>query len=127
MTTMEKRFYSFTNFNIRSWRWWLMFQLHGMMVMFQLRKTPGLIHYKVWSRGFDFYTLSCWETEGAMLDFRNKKAHRKAMRKSGMMGYSRSVNWFSAFEPYPEECHDRLRHKYRSLRTEVISKPAKTT
>lgn len=121
---MEKRYYSVTNFQINPWWMWFVFQIHGMMVTFQLKKTTGLLHHKVWTKGFtNYYTLSCWESKEAMLEFRNNRAHLKAMKESLKIGTSRSVSWISAFDPYKEECYERLANKYSvqldSLRTQV--------
>ena len=109
---MERRYYSVTNFQIKPWWMWFAFQMHGMMVTFQLKKTPGLIHHKVWTKGLtNYYTLSCWESKEVMTNFRNGGAHLNAMKSHRKLGVSNSVGWYSSFEPYPEECYDRLSHK----------------
>lgn len=110
---METRFYSFTNFQIRPWWMWFVFQMHGAMVTLQLKKTPGLLYHKVWTKGFtNYYTLSCWESKEAMENFKVGGAHKKAMKGHRKLGTSKSVHWNSSFDPFPEECYQRLSTKY---------------
>ena len=111
---MESKFYSFTTFRIKWWWMWPLFQWHGMMVTFQIRKTKGLISSKVWTKGMMTYcTLTCWESKDDMLHFRNRKSHLKAMKIHKKLGDAQSVSWSSKFEPYPEECFSRLEAKFR--------------
>ncbi len=113
---METRFYSFTTFRIKWWWMWPLFQWHGMLVTFQVKKTPGLVRSKIWSSNLTtYYTLTCWESKDDMLAFRNRKAHLKAMKMHRKLGEAKSVSWMSAFEPYPEECMDRLKAKHGNL------------
>ena len=110
---MSQQYYSITNFSI-SPRWmWFVFQFHGVMVTLQLKKTPGLVNYQIWTKGFtNYYTLTCWESREAMLEFRNKRAHLKAMKGHRKLGRSKSAGWYSTYEPYKEECYDHLYQKY---------------
>ncbi|WP_052301109.1 hypothetical protein [Owenweeksia hongkongensis] len=112
---MEAKYYSFTTFTIKWWWMWPLFQWHGMMVTIQSKKTHGLLSAKVWNKKLrTYYTLTCWESKEQMLEFRNRKAHLKAMKIHRKLGETKSVSWVSAFEPYREECLSRLKTKHRN-------------
>ena len=106
---MESKYYSFTSFKIEKWWMWPLFQLHGMMVTLQVNKTPGLVDMKVWSyKMITFYTFTVWEEKSHMLNFRNKKAHLRAMKHHGKIGSPASVSWSATHEPTRDECFKRL-------------------
>jgi len=71
----------------------------------QLARSPGLIK-------FDFHpgwqTLTIWENEAAMKNFRNTGAHLEAMKNTRKIGRARTVTWEVTHIPAWPEVIEKL-------------------
>jgi hypothetical protein len=69
---------------------------YALQIQGQLRKTSGVIGYTMRARilSRNFWTLSVWENERALIDFVAKVPHREAMKKiSPYMGATTFTRW----------------------------------
>jgi Domain of unknown function (DUF3291) len=87
---------------------------YTMQIQRQLRETAGAIGYsmraKVWNR--NFWTLSVWENERALMDFVGKAPHREAMKKIGpYMGAVKFTKWKVPGSRIPLDWADAVRRE----------------
>jgi Domain of unknown function (DUF3291) len=69
---------------------------YTLQIQGQLRKTAGVIGYTMRARilSRNFWTLSVWENERALIDFVGKAPHREAMKTiSPYMGAMNFTRW----------------------------------
>jgi quinol monooxygenase YgiN len=86
-----------------------MFQIQG-----QLRKTSGVIGYSLRAKILqrNFWTLSVWENEGALIDFVTKVPHREAMKKiSPYMAATKFTRWKARGSAIPPDWKDAIRRE----------------
>ncbi|MDX8361462.1 antibiotic biosynthesis monooxygenase [Cytobacillus sp. IB215316] len=83
----------------------------------QVKKANGLLHSSLHQEGWDtFWTLTVWENEGAMKNYRNAGSHLKAMKISRKIADElEKVNWENDSIPAWEECIERLHQHYGRL------------
>lgn len=75
-------FVSITRLKVRSVIYLLPFMRTNEACVKQLLITPGLIGGKeLVDKGWTFWTLTSWEDDSKMKEFRNSAAHRKAMQQ----------------------------------------------
>lgn len=94
-----------TELKFRSPWAYVLFLIQVASVKRQLTAAPGLIRVALtWNR-----TLTAWENEAHMRQFRNSGEHLEAMRATKGIGWAKSVSWDAdAFPPW-EEAKRRLR------------------
>ena len=75
-------FVSATRLKVKSIFNLIPFMLANEASVKQLKKTPGFLSGKeLVDKGLTFWTLTIWEDDAKMKEFRNSIAHRKAMQK----------------------------------------------
>ena len=73
---------SVTRLKLRSLRFLPAFAFHTWWTMRQARASDGMLGGTLAvGRGFSFWTITAWRDEAAMLAYRNKGAHGRAMPK----------------------------------------------
>jgi heme-degrading monooxygenase HmoA len=82
----------------------------------QLAHTPGVIGYTLRAKPFekDFWTLSVWESEEALMDFIRNDPHAEAM-PSFEMGPTKVTRWKLIGADVPPSWKDSLRHLKEDL------------
>ncbi len=83
-------------------------------VMKQARTAPGLIKRRLYADDKDptvFYTMTAWQSQQAMQEFRDASAHEEAMQGRSALtseGGIAAVNWLGDTTPSLEEIKERL-------------------
>ena len=103
---------------LRTYRKIPAFFRYAMQIQGQLRGATGVIGYsmraKVLSR--NFWTLSVWESERALMDFVGKAPHTEAMTKiSPYMGAVKFTKWKSAGSAIPPDWADAMRRESKEI------------
>ncbi len=103
---------SYTHFRVNKWWALPLFQWHAFRSGSQAYRSKGLIHMQAWNAGgMDFCTLTCWESEEDMLEYRNAGAHLMAMKLSRKMGKGYTAGWESEVMPNRETGRKLLEDK----------------
>jgi heme-degrading monooxygenase HmoA len=77
----------------------------------QLRETAGVIGYSMRAKilNRDFWTLSVWESERALMDFVAKAPHREAMKEiTPYMGATKFTRWKVSGSSIPPDWADAV-------------------
>ena len=90
------------------------FVWHTIRSIIQSRKADGLIYSSFEKEGWDTYwTLTVWENEIYMKEYRNQGNHLKAMKISrNIANELESINWEAEDKPTWDECKVRLHKKF---------------
>jgi hypothetical protein len=89
------------------------FFLCTFQIQRQLNETPGAIGYSLRAKPLsrNFWTLSVWENERALMDFVAKVPHVDAMKAfSPHMGATKFTRWKVAGSSIPLNWDDAVRH-----------------
>jgi hypothetical protein len=91
---------------------WLFFEFVSLSLrsMKQAKKSAGCISAVAGNKGWRIgYTLTAWENEEVMLQFRNTGAHKEAMSKIRKLSYKyKTLRWKSDTPVNWEEAKSRL-------------------
>jgi len=105
-------FVSVTRLGLRSVRYWIPFAWHTFRSLRQLRQTPGLLEGSLIRDAHQVYwTLTIWQDEASMRQYRNNGAHRQVMPKLMQWCNQASVvHWTQVSEALPtiEQAHERM-------------------
>ncbi|MDX2177787.1 MAG: hypothetical protein SF028_15095 [Candidatus Sumerlaeia bacterium] len=100
---------SATRLRVRSLRGLLRFRRLNAAAHRQARTAPGLREVRFRYRWpLTFCTLTLWDSEAAMHDYRNSAAHLDAMRQVKEVGDGDVVGWEAEELPGWEEAEGRL-------------------
>jgi quinol monooxygenase YgiN len=86
----------------------------------QLRGTPGVIGYSLRAKALNrnFWTLSVWEDQQALMDFVAKNPHGDAMRAMTLhMGRTKITQWKVAGSSLPLSWKEAMRHSQQGAQT----------
>lgn len=90
---------SITRLKLRRWYFLPFFFFFNLFIIRQFRRAPGMIQGKVIAdHQIAFWTITLWQHEAAMLAFRNRGMHLKAMAKT--------PEWASEAVAYSWTCAD---------------------
>lgn len=104
---------SVTAFHLRSLSASPLFFFYVLRVVFQLKKTKGLIRHQTFPLSKNVHcTLTAWHAQSDMLHFRNSGAHRSAMRHAAKMGEGVVYSWDATAWPSPAQAIKLLRKKH---------------
>jgi heme-degrading monooxygenase HmoA len=80
----------------------------------QIKEANGLIYSSLKKENWSTYwTLTVWDNEESMKNYRNKGNHQKAMKKSRYIGDEfEKINWEGNRIPDWQECMNLLHEKY---------------
>jgi hypothetical protein len=84
-----------------------------LQILRQLRETPGVIGHSMRAKVFrrEFWTLSVWESERALMNFVTKMPHGEVMRAlSAHTGATKFNNWKLLGSAIPPNWDDAMRH-----------------
>jgi quinol monooxygenase YgiN len=99
-----------TELHVRSF--WRFFEFAAISArsMKQAKKSAGCISALVSNKGWRIgYTLTAWENEEVMLQFRNTGAHKEAMSKISKLSYQyKTLRWESDKPASWQEAKSRL-------------------
>jgi len=107
-------FVSVTRLHLKEKRRLPVFIWHTIRSIIQSRKAEGLKYSSFEKEGWDTYlTLTVWENEVSMKEYRDRGNHLKAMKLSiKITDELESINWEAEDKPTWDECKDRLHKKF---------------
>jgi heme-degrading monooxygenase HmoA len=99
-----------TELHVRNFWRFFSFIRHASRSARQARLAEGCLHVWVGNAGWRIgYTLTAWENETAMQQYRNQGAHKEAMKKMRQLSIRyRTLVWEADTVPGWEEAKDRL-------------------
>lgn len=112
---MINMFVSVTRLHLKGKRMLPSFIWYTFKSINQSRKAEGLLYSSFDKESWDTYwTLTVWENEDSMREFRNKGNHLTAMKVSrNIADQLQTINWEAELKPSWNECKERLHNKYR--------------
>jgi heme-degrading monooxygenase HmoA len=91
-----------------------LFIFHTFKSIRQSKKAKGLVHASFRNEGWlTYWTLTVWEDEASMKEYRNKGNHLKAMKVSRKIADQlEKLNWEDDHIPDWQECMELLHNHY---------------
>ncbi|MFF2286665.1 hypothetical protein [Peribacillus butanolivorans] len=96
------------------------FFIHTIKSIIQSKKAEGIVHSSFEKEGWiTYWTLTVWENEDCMKEYRNNGNHLKAMKISRKIADQlEKINWEDDNIPNWKECKKLLHKKYgRNIKT----------
>ncbi len=99
-----------TELHVRNFWRFFPFIRHAIKSNKQARQAPGCMHVWVGNGGWRIgYTLTAWQDQDAMLQYRNTGAHKEAMKKTKQLASRiRSMIWEADAVPDWKEAKRKL-------------------
>ena len=97
---------STTKYTFKGIHAFFLFALLSFKSIIQAKKANGLLAIKIRFR--DLRTLTVWESEADMKNFRNSGFHKQAMVASDKLGINRSYSWQTDWIPNWQEAIAKL-------------------
>ena len=100
-----------TELHVRNFWRFFPFIRHAIKSNKQARQAPGCMHVWVGNGGWRIgYTLTAWQDQDAMLQYRNTGAHKEAMKKTKQLASRiRSMIWEADAVPDWKAAKGRLK------------------
>ncbi|PLT32817.1 DUF3291 domain-containing protein [Bacillus sp. V5-8f] len=107
-------FISVTRMRLKGKRKLPIFIWHTMKSISQSRRAEGLLYSSFHKEGWDTYlTLTIWENQNNINEYRNEGSHFKAMKISRKIADKLElIHWEGDHQPTWEECKERLNKKF---------------